>query len=120
LFLAIMWLSTYPKTPSANAEQPFTPQSTLHFMKSDGFEDVALTVQGRCTVCHSSSPSYPGVRAAPKGVTFETEEQIATLARDIYLQAGVSSAMPPSNLTEIEQAERQLIANWYEKALARP
>jgi uncharacterized membrane protein len=117
LFLAIIWLSTYPKTQSAEAEQPFTPQSTQHFMKTEGFEDVALTVQGRCAVCHATAPNYPGIHAAPKGVIFETEEQIATHARDIYLQAGVSHAMPPSNLTELEDAERKLIAAWYEKAV---
>jgi uncharacterized membrane protein len=49
----------------------------------------------------------------------ETEEQIATHARDIYLQAGVSHAMPPSNLTEIEAAERQKIVAWFQKAAAR-
>jgi uncharacterized membrane protein len=117
LFLAIIWLSTYPKTQSADAEQPFTPQSTQHFMKTEGFEDVALTVQGRCAVCHATAPNYPGIHAAPKGVIFETEEQIATHAHDIYLQAGVSHAMPPSNLTELEDAERKLIATWYEKAV---
>ena len=117
LFAIIIWLSTNPKVLDPNAEQPFTPQQTRHFMNTEGFEDVALTVQGRCAMCHAAAPSYPGIHAAPKGVMFETEEQIAKHARDIYLQAGITHAMPPSNLTEIEPAERKLIAAWYEKAV---
>lgn len=118
LFVVMVWLSTFPRQHSASIEQPFIPQSTQHFMKTEGFEDVALTVQGKCAVCHAAAPGYPGIRAAPKGVMFETEEQIATHAREIYLQAGISNAMPPSNLTELEASERKLIATWYEKALA--
>lgn len=118
LFAVIIWLSTNPKIVEANAEQPFTPQATLHFMNTEGFEDVSLTVQGRCAMCHAAVPSYPGIHAAPKGVVFERDEDIAKHARAIYLQAAASHAMPPSNLTEIEPAERQLIAAWYEKAVA--
>jgi uncharacterized membrane protein len=118
LFAIIIWLSTNPKILEANAEQPFTPQVTRHFINTEGFEDVSLTVQGRCAMCHAAMPSYPGIRAAPKGVVFETDEDIAKNARAIYLQAAVSQAMPPSNLTEIEPSERQLIATWYEKAVA--
>jgi uncharacterized membrane protein len=118
LFAIIIWLSTNPKILEANAEQSFTPQTTRHFMNTEGFEDVSLTVQGRCAMCHAAVPSYPGIHAAPKGVMFESDEDIAKNARAIYLQAAASHAMPPSNLTEIEPAERQLIAAWYENAVA--
>jgi uncharacterized membrane protein len=118
LFAIIIWLSTNPKILDANAEPPFTPQATRHFMQTEGFEDVSLTVQGRCAMCHASVPSYPGIHVAPKGVMFETDEDIAKHARDIYLQAAASHAMPPSNLSEIEPQERKLIAAWYEKAVA--
>jgi uncharacterized membrane protein len=119
LFAIIIWLSTNPRILDAKAEQPFTPQITRHFMNTEGFEDVSLTVQGRCAMCHAAVPSYPGIHAAPKGVVFETEEDIAKYAKAIYLQAAITHAMPPSNLTEIEPAERQLIAAWYEKAVAK-
>jgi uncharacterized membrane protein len=118
LFAIIIWLSTNPAVTDANAKEPFTPQSTRHFMQKEGFEDVALTVQGRCAMCHAAQPSYPGIHAAPKGVIFETEEDIAKQARAIYLQAAASHAMPPSNLSEMEPEERKLIATWYEKAVA--
>jgi uncharacterized membrane protein len=118
LFAIIIWLSNNPRILDTTREPLFTPQATRHFINTEGFEDVSLTVQGRCAMCHASAPSYPGIHAAPKGVVFETDEDIARHARDIYLQAAISHAMPPSNLSEIEPAERKLIAAWYEKAVA--
>jgi uncharacterized membrane protein len=118
LFAIIIWLSTNPKVFDSTREPPFTPQATRHFMNTEGFEDVSLTVQGRCAMCHAAVPSYPGIHGAPKGVVFETDEDVARHARDIYVQAAISHAMPPSNLSEIEPAERKLIAAWYEKAVA--
>jgi uncharacterized membrane protein len=119
LFAIIIWLSSIPQFIDTSDEQPFTPQSTRHLMNTEGFEDVALTVQGRCAMCHAAAPNFPGIHAPPKGVMFETPEQIASHARDIYLQAAISHAMPPSNLTELEPTERKLIATWYEKSLVR-
>jgi uncharacterized membrane protein len=43
----------------------------------------------------------------------DTDARIAVHARDIYLQAGVSHAMPPNNLSWIEEAERAAIRDWY-------
>jgi uncharacterized membrane protein len=114
LFAAIIWLSTNPRVIDANAQAPFTPQSHLKLMRSEGFEDVANTVQGRCAMCHAAEPNYPGIHAAPKGVMFDTHEQIAAQAPAIYLQSARSHAMPPSNLTEMEPDERQKIAAWFE------
>jgi uncharacterized membrane protein len=41
---------------------------------------------------------------------------VARHGRQIYLQAGASHAMPPGNVSGITQAERRLIASWYEGA----
>ncbi len=117
LVVIMIWLSLYPKQESATGVT-LVPPATNHFLRAEGFEDVALTVQGRCAMCHAKEPLHPGLAAAPKGVIFESDIQIATHARDIYLQAGLSHAMPPSNLTEMEPAERALIVTWFEKASA--
>ena len=57
-----------------------------------------------------------GTGGAPKGVMLETDAQIATRAREIYLQSGVTHAMPPANVSYMEQTERDLIAHWFEDA----
>ena len=46
----------------------------------------------------------------------ESDAQIAAHAREIYLQAGRSHAMPPANVTEITADERALIVAWFESA----
>jgi uncharacterized membrane protein len=53
---------------------------------------------------------------APKGVRPETRAEIAGRARDIYLQAGLTGAMPPANVSFIEPGERAEIRAWYRAA----
>jgi uncharacterized membrane protein len=67
-------------------------------------------------MCHAAEPSWPGLHWPPQGVMLETEAQVASWAREIYLQAGVSHAMPPGNLTEVEAEERAAIRRWFEGA----
>ena len=69
-------------------------------------------------MCHAREAFWPGVHRAPKGVVLETEADIAAHAREIYLQAGRSHAMPPGNVTEIEPDERRHIVDWYQAATA--
>jgi len=76
-------------------------------------QDIVL---GRCSMCHSAEPFYEGILWPPKGVRLETEAQIARHAREIYLHAGISHAMPPANVSYMEEAERAKIAAWYRSA----
>ena len=74
-------------------------------------------VLGRCSMCHAREPFYDGIRWAPNHVYLETDHDIAAAARMIYLQAGISTAMPPANVTFIAPEERALIAAWYRRAI---
>ena len=66
-------------------------------------------------MCHAAEPSYDGIYRAPKGVVLETDADIAAHAREIYLQAGRSHAMPPGNVTQITPQERALLVAWYRR-----
>ena len=68
-------------------------------------------------MCHAAEPGYEGVHWAPKGVRFETENQIARQAKEIYIQSGVTHAMPPANLSYMEAEERAAIVKWYRTAM---
>ncbi|TIP77840.1 MAG: cysteine desulfurase, partial [Mesorhizobium sp.] len=46
----------------------------------------------------------------------DTDAGIAEQAREIYLQAGRSHAMPPANVTHITDNERALLVAWFEEA----
>jgi uncharacterized membrane protein len=116
LFLAIAWLSTLG--PRAPAEEPRAALSgsALRFAEAEGFQEVADIVLGRCSMCHAAEPNWDGLHWAPKGVRLESPEDVARHAREIYLQAGVSRAMPPANLSYMEDGERAAIVAWFRGA----
>jgi len=116
LFLVIAWLSTAPM--AAPRDEAALSPAALRHAAAPGFEDVTAIVQGRCSMCHAAEPVWDGLHRAPRGVVLETPAQIAAEARRIYLQAGVSHAMPPGNLSYMEPAERQAIADWFRAARA--
>ncbi|MFY0624463.1 MAG: urate hydroxylase PuuD [Pelagimonas sp.] len=115
LFIAIMGLSTAPLFKADEVEE--VRKSDLRFAEAAGFEEVHDIVLGRCSMCHAAEPVWDGLHWAPKGVRLETEAQVAHFARDIYLQAGVSHAMPPANLSFIDDEERAAIRKWYQAAV---
>ena len=116
LFLIIAWLSTAPMR--LQGPEAALPGQAAKLAQAPGFEDVTRIVQGRCSMCHAAEPEWPGVHWPPKGVVLETASQIAQQARRIYLQAGITHAMPPANLSQIEPAERDAIVRWYRAAMA--
>lgn len=116
LFVVIMWLSSAPMSEREELADMSPMQQT--FASAEGFTGVADTVTGRCSMCHTAEPAWPGVHRAPKGVILDNQADIAAHAREIYLQAGRSHAMPPGNVTEMEPAERKAIIDWYRGAVA--
>jgi uncharacterized membrane protein len=116
LMLLIAWLSSIRHEPVE--EQAALKGQALVYASAPGFEDVTSIVMGRCSMCHAEEPAWEGLHWAPKGVKLETPEQIAHEARRIYVQAGVTHAMPPANLSYIEPQERQAIVRWFEGAAA--
>ena len=119
LMILIAWLSTAPQfRAAANGEARLTP-AAQRFAAAADFPAVQDIILGRCSMCHAKEPGYEGIHRAPKGVLLETPEQIAALARQIYLQAGASHAMPPANVSFIEPQERARIVAWY-RGVTRP
>ncbi|MFN3673182.1 MAG: urate hydroxylase PuuD [Bosea sp. (in: a-proteobacteria)] len=75
-------------------------------------DEVATIVTGRCAMCHAPEPSWPGMQIAPKGVLLHEPALIASQARAIRMQAVMTHAMPPNNLTGITPDERRVLAAW--------
>jgi uncharacterized membrane protein len=76
------------------------------------FADVENIVLSRCSMCHAAEPFWEGIAAAPKGVRLDTPETIREHAGQIRLQATLTHAMPPGNITELSPEERQILAAW--------
>ncbi|WP_265518623.1 urate hydroxylase PuuD [Nitratireductor luteus] len=113
LFIVIMWLSTVPAVLTGERQVSAAEE---RFIASAHFPAVRDTVMGRCAMCHAAEPAYDGVPIAPKNVKFDTDAEIAAHAREIYLQAGRSHAMPPGNVSGMSEQERRLLVTWFEEA----
>jgi len=116
LFIILAWLSTAPLYRDDAPEDQAMTAMARQFAAADGFGTVHQTVVGRCSMCHARDPVWPGIRWAPKGVVLETEADVAGEARRIFLQSGVTHAMPPGNITNLDEDGRRAIRDWYRGA----
>jgi uncharacterized membrane protein len=114
LFLITAWLST--AAMRTQPEEAALQGAALRYASAAGFDDVVGIVQGRCSMCHAAEPGWEGLAWPPKGVVLETPAQIAHEAKRIYVQAGITHAMPPANLSYMEPAERDAIIHWFRSA----
>ncbi len=114
LFLITAWLST--AAMRTQPEEAALQGAALRYASAAGFDDVVGIVQGRCSMCHAAEPGWEGLAWPPKGVVLETPTQIAHEAKRIYVQAGITHAMPPANLSYMEPAEREAIIHWFRTA----
>ncbi|MBD9373160.1 urate hydroxylase PuuD [Rhizobium sp. ARZ01] len=118
LFILITWLSTVPKVLTGETAQAVAPVPVFQKFATDAhFPAARDVVASRCSMCHTAEPVWEGLQAAPKGVILDTDMAVASLAREIYLQAGRSHAMPPGNVTDVTPEERRVLTAWYESAV---
>jgi uncharacterized membrane protein len=76
------------------------------------FAQVQGIVKERCSLCHNAN-------LANKGIRLDAPDQILAHAAQMYQQAVVLKAMPLNNATQITDAERGTLKQWYE-AGAKP
>ena len=72
-------------------------------------------ISSRCSMCHARDPVWRGIVAPPKGVMFDTHGQIVRQRDLIKIQAVMTAAMPPNNITDMSIAERRTLAMWLAK-----
>ncbi|MCD2184245.1 urate hydroxylase PuuD [Rhizobium sp. TRM96647] len=119
LFILIIWLSTVPKVLTGETAEAAPAPVFQKFAADAHFPAARDVVISRCSMCHAAEPVWEGLHAAPKDVVLDSDTAIARHAREIYLQAGRSHAMPPGNLTDVTPDERQLLTAWYESAVSQ-
>ncbi|SHM23551.1 Uncharacterized membrane protein [Paracoccus solventivorans] len=115
LFLAAAWLSAQG-TQRLDDDGTALTTAEARLVGDAHFDEVRDIVLGRCSMCHAAEPGWPGIATAPKRVVLETDAQIARHAREIFLQAGLTDAMPPANVSFIEPQERALLRAWFDSA----
>jgi uncharacterized membrane protein len=118
LFILIMWLSTVPKVLTGEQDAALAPVFE-RFKADTHFAKASETISTRCSMCHAAEPAWEGIISAPKGVVLDSDNAVAMHAREIYLQAGRSHAMPPGNITDMTPEERKMLVAWYESAVTK-
>ena len=118
LMITIAWLSSV--RPTVTVEEAEARELTLYeqkFASAEGFGEAYDIVRGNCAMCHAREPFWEGIRWAPKHVYLETEADVARQADQIYLQAGVTHAMPPPNaIATMTLENRETIIAWVREA----
>ncbi len=123
LLLLIVALSTQTGKLNAPLDSDITANLRInsqqeYLYEHEGYQYVKDTMQGRCSMCHSREPFYSeNMLWPPKDTPLETDGDILKNAHKIYLHAGLTKAMPPANVSFMEDAERQAIIDWYEGSL---
>ncbi|WP_223426465.1 urate hydroxylase PuuD [Tateyamaria pelophila] len=113
LMIAIAWLSSVRPTETwEEAEaRPLTPYEQK-FASAASFDDAYDVVISNCSMCHAREPVWGNMKWAPNGVHLETPGDVAQHASQIYIQAGVSHAMPPPNAIQMDQEARETLIAW--------
>jgi len=108
LTIAMMWI-----TAAGRPVPPTAPDPVAWLTERPQFAEVEGIVSGRCAMCHAEQTAWEGIEQAPRHVLLDNPARVAASAQQIYLQAGLSSAMPPGNVTHMTKEERALIVAWY-------
>jgi uncharacterized membrane protein len=111
--LLIVWLSTAQRGLEAVDTAAATESGAGGPAGIDPIE-VENLVLGYCSMCHAEEPLWEGMASPPKGVMLDTPERIRRHAREIYLQAVLTDAMPPGSVADLDPADRRLLGAWYE------
>jgi uncharacterized membrane protein len=98
-----IWLRPAASTSSA-ARVPFAAARSI--------------VAERCAGCHAAKPTL--VSAPPKGIAFDTPQQIQAQAQLILQQAVVARTMPLGNVTHMTPAERATLGSWIRQGAKIP
>ncbi|MGU3539262.1 urate hydroxylase PuuD [Methylobacterium sp. A54F] len=96
------------------AERPEPAAATVRLAAAPA--EVVDVVVSRCSMCHADRPAWDGIGTAPKGVHLDTAEAIARQAPAIRRHAVLTHNMPPNNVTEMTDAERDVLAHWLKEA----
>ena len=79
------------------------------------FNEVQNIIKYRCGTCHAKNPTFEGIEVAPKGVIYDSANDIIKNLKLIQAQAIDAEIMPPNNLTGITNQEREKLRIWIEQ-----
>ena len=114
IFAIIIILSTYKKNNETLAENINDLERIYSLEIVELTNEVHDIISARCSMCHAREPLWDGYLNAPNGFIIESKEDIIKHAKKVYLHSAISRAMPPNNISYMEEIERFTIQYWYE------
>jgi uncharacterized membrane protein len=99
------------------------PQQAFSQADSGDFAAARHIISARCKFCHTAIPQEDGLNAGsqpPKGIKFDTADDIRKFAPLIFSQAVKSKRMPPDNATHMSDEERGILGKWIEAGASVP
>jgi uncharacterized membrane protein len=100
---AIVWMKPAPVATTSIAASADSTGATA----SIGYKELQPVLAQRCYMCH-------GAEVQMKNVRLDSPQGVSTHAQAIYQQVVVAKIMPMNNSTQITDAERGLIKQWFE------
>ena len=111
--IAAAFVVSMTGSPTGRARLGLAPDKPVKVAASARIpHDVDEIILTRCSMCHARDPVWAGIAVPPKGILLETPDQIVRAAREIRMQAVLTTAMPPNNITQMTQDERRALAAW--------
>jgi len=99
----IVWLKPVPSATNSIAGRGDSTGAAGQI----GYKELQPVLARRCYLCH-------GAEVQMKNVRLDSPQSVGTHAQAIYQQAVVTKIMPMNNATQITDAERALIRQWFE------
>ena len=106
LLAVVAWLRPAPASGDAIKNIAIGAQSTGAGVQFDT-KELQAVLQQRCVQCH-------GAEVQMKGLRLDVPEQVASRASLIYQQVVQQKLMPLNNATQMTEAERALVARWFQ------
>jgi uncharacterized membrane protein len=109
LIAVIVWLKPDATKTIAGSALPVSAdgtKSTQTSANSASFKEVQQVLAQRCLQCHNAQVQM-------KNIALHTPELLKQHAQNVYNQVVVTKQMPMNNSTQITEAERALIAQWF-------
>lgn len=76
------------------------------------YAEMYTVLSMRCIPCHTAKPTFPGVHVPPKGIVYDSPQQIQSMVARIAKVAVYSRTMPLANATNMTEEERDILERW--------
>ena len=87
--------------------------SLIELIPKETLVSAKEIIVSKCSMCHAREPLWENMKNAPKLVNLETSTDIINNIQSIHKQSVLSYAMPPGNISFLEDNERNLINQLY-------